>query len=282
MVLMFIRLRREPQAVDENIFAVKALPSAGIIPLLQMFCPNKTLNEHGFPIFPESRTDQLLNNLTIILHHVDKNHGKVSWMLQNDDIKELADNKSYNERTIKDFLLADIWKDPSNFTQFMVKNLSIPENITEEFLNSTVNGSEVMRMVFESLYPESKDRPNKTKALLEHTFFSPLALQNISCNMTKFSTLIQMPNSPENQETIQGHLCNMSDQQLSEFSREIYHQLNMTTVYEKLSQRFDNPKGSPGLEEYQKEIVSLRKNVCIKLFVLIFKLTFVKESLLRK
>lgn len=38
-----------------DIFAVKALPSAGIIPLLQMFCPNKTQDKHGFPIFPESK-----------------------------------------------------------------------------------------------------------------------------------------------------------------------------------------------------------------------------------
>ena len=42
-----------------------------------------------------------------------------------------------------DFVLKDIWKDPDNLKNFMVKNLSIPEDLAESFLNSTVNGSEV-------------------------------------------------------------------------------------------------------------------------------------------
>ena len=49
-----------------DIFAVKALPSAGIIPLLQMFCPNKTQNKHGFPIFPESKYVILQTNINYV------------------------------------------------------------------------------------------------------------------------------------------------------------------------------------------------------------------------
>lgn len=50
-----------------DIFAVKALPSAGIIPLLQMFCPNKTHNKGGFPIFPESKYVILNDTDTLVM-----------------------------------------------------------------------------------------------------------------------------------------------------------------------------------------------------------------------
>jgi hypothetical protein len=57
-----------------DIFAVKALPSAGIIPLLQMFCPNKTQNKHGFPIFPESKyvtlTADICNSCFFVSYYI--------------------------------------------------------------------------------------------------------------------------------------------------------------------------------------------------------------------
>ena len=34
---------------------MRALPSAGIIPLLQQFCNNKDKDEHGFPLHPNAR-----------------------------------------------------------------------------------------------------------------------------------------------------------------------------------------------------------------------------------
>ena len=40
---------------NTEVFPVRALPSSGIIPLLQQFCNNKDKDEHGFPVHPNAR-----------------------------------------------------------------------------------------------------------------------------------------------------------------------------------------------------------------------------------
>ena len=42
-----------------------------------------------------------------------------------------------------DFLFQDILKDPDGFSNFLIKNLSIPANMTQALLSATVNGSKV-------------------------------------------------------------------------------------------------------------------------------------------
>ncbi|XP_031554799.1 ATP-binding cassette sub-family A member 2-like, partial [Actinia tenebrosa] len=68
LILMGIRLRRQPEPKPEEIFPVRALPSSGIIPLLQQFCPNKVTDEHGFPLHPNSSIGSILADISDIMN----------------------------------------------------------------------------------------------------------------------------------------------------------------------------------------------------------------------
>ena len=47
-----------------------------------------------------------------------------------------------------DFALRDVVKDPDELNRFLVKNLSIPQNLADALMHSTINGSEVCLPVF--------------------------------------------------------------------------------------------------------------------------------------
>ena len=52
---------------NTEVFPVRALPSSGIIPLLQQFCNNKDKDEHGFPVHPNARYNYISCFLVCIL-----------------------------------------------------------------------------------------------------------------------------------------------------------------------------------------------------------------------
>ena len=51
-----------------------------------------------------------------------------------------------------DFVLQDILNDPDDFRNFLIRNLSIPVNMTQALLNATMNGSKVQQDIYIELF----------------------------------------------------------------------------------------------------------------------------------
>ncbi|XP_020626914.1 ATP-binding cassette sub-family A member 2-like isoform X2 [Orbicella faveolata] len=148
LILMSIRFRREPDFVPEEVFPVRALPSSGIIPLLQQFCNNKDKDEHGFPVHPNASIGTVLDHIADILSS--------PGLSTADDLKTLPQDydefhKNLNKmvshaQNVDNFTIREILTDPSEVQQFM-QNLSIPPSVAEGLLNSTVNSRELAKYV---------------------------------------------------------------------------------------------------------------------------------------
>nr|XP_058969338.1 ATP-binding cassette sub-family A member 2-like [Pocillopora verrucosa] len=148
LILMGIRFRREPDFVPEEVFPVRALPSAGIIPLLQQFCNNKDKDEHGFPLHPNASIGAVLDHIADILSS--------PGLSTADDLKTLPQDYEDFTRNFKklishaqnvdNFTIREILTDPEEAQQFM-QNMSIAPAMAEGLLNTTVNSRELAKFI---------------------------------------------------------------------------------------------------------------------------------------
>ncbi|XP_006822981.2 ATP-binding cassette sub-family A member 2-like [Saccoglossus kowalevskii] len=68
--IIFVGLHRKYPAkyIPEAHYTARPLPSAGIIPLLQVFCPSATRDPYGFPVYSQSRVPEFLSVLDTVVH----------------------------------------------------------------------------------------------------------------------------------------------------------------------------------------------------------------------
>lgn len=148
LILMGIRFRREPDFVAEEVFPVRALPSSGIIPLMQQFCNNKDKDEHGFPLHPNASIGAVLNHLADILSSPSLSTAEDLKNLPQDyrDYKRDWTKFLLHAQNVDNFTVRDILFDPLDVQQFL-QNLSISPTVAEELLNTTVNVKELTSYV---------------------------------------------------------------------------------------------------------------------------------------
>jgi len=148
LILMGIRFRREPDFVAEEVFPVRALPSSGIIPLMQQFCNNKDKDEHGFPLHPNASIGAVLNHLADILSSPSLSTAEDLKNLPQDyrDYKRNWTKFLLHAQNVDNFTVRDILFDPLDVQQYL-QNLSIPPTVAEELLNTTVNVKELTSYV---------------------------------------------------------------------------------------------------------------------------------------
>lgn len=137
LILMGIRFRREPDFVAEEVFPVRALPSSGIIPLMQQFCNNKDKDEHGFPLHPNASIGAVLNHLADILSSPSLSTAEDLKNLPQDyrDYKRNWTKFLLHAQNVDNFTVRDILFDPLDVQQYL-QNLSIPPTVAEELLNT--------------------------------------------------------------------------------------------------------------------------------------------------
>lgn len=127
---------------------MRALPSSGIIPLLQQFCNNKDKDEHGFPVHPNASIGAVLDHIADILSSPGLSTAQDLQTLP-EDYKDFDKNfKKFvsNAQNVDNFTIKEILKDPDEVQQLM-HNLSIPPSVSEGLLNTTVNTKELIKFV---------------------------------------------------------------------------------------------------------------------------------------
>jgi len=160
LILMGIRLHKPPQSNNESHFMAKPMPSAGIIPLLQSFCPNTNnhVNKHGFIDFPSARPriNRLLSHLAEIYNSKEMESIKGIRQL-GEDINDLVNKNNIEEdslRRFKDISLSSVLKNQEEFKKFLINNSSISEDLANIILQSKLSGEELSSFLLERRYSE--------------------------------------------------------------------------------------------------------------------------------
>ncbi|XP_071490342.1 phospholipid-transporting ATPase ABCA1-like [Diadema antillarum] len=99
------------------------------------------------------------------------------------------------------FTLADILKDPAAFEELLQSDLGIDPNVTEDLLHTPIN-------------------PQELQLLLQGS-----GMHDIVCNETALGRIIQ-PSDPDDLQEISWTLCNLTDAQLDELSRDLWNSLD--------------------------------------------------------
>ncbi|XP_065067747.1 ATP-binding cassette sub-family A member 2-like [Rhopilema esculentum] len=160
-ILMGIRLHRPPYSSNESHFNAKAMPSAGVLPLLQSFCPNanENVNKHGYTEFPKAskKIKSLLGHIADIYNSSEMEGIKAIQHLHSDlkDLTQNADLSSDSIRNIRDFRLARVLRKPNEVRKFLVTNFSMSEDLADILLESKMNGTEISRFLLEKQFKET-------------------------------------------------------------------------------------------------------------------------------
>eukprot|EP00794_Sanderia_malayensis_P015936 gene15936-17537_t len=218
LVLTGIRLHKPPYSSDQQYYSAKAMPSAGIIPLLQSFCPNayNHINKHGYSEFPNSRINKLLSNIADIYNSPEGQGVEEIRNMKKQVVQFFQTNNITHDsyRNIKNFTLESILKDPVEFKEFLVKNLSISENMADRIIHSSFNGKQLTGLLLERNYDSfmkqllgkgklPKDNVNQFQnAVLLQALFDPDSLVNGPTWIRMLSSSI-LPTDLKNHEKLQ-------------------------------------------------------------------------------
>ncbi|CAC5402030.1 ABCA2 [Mytilus coruscus] len=163
LILLLIRERQPPVPVRTGHQSAFPLPSAGIIPIMEMFCDGAERDEFGFLTFPHAKTTEFLNRLQTVAenHHFFQEGYSPSEMDDlPDTFRSIIDNTADMHDTFhstKNLTVYSVLTDKDEFADFLHKNMSIPIEDVNSLLNSTVNIRKIYRLLFGSdiLYTEN-------------------------------------------------------------------------------------------------------------------------------
>ncbi|XP_066919865.1 ATP-binding cassette sub-family A member 2-like [Clytia hemisphaerica] len=149
LILVIIRQHRPPDEASIASWAPLAMPSAGIVPLLQSFCPHRGYKKNGYLAFPGSKIELVIKDVADLANTplFDAIQGLKKF---EEDFEDFQKNPSFsNIRNIKDIKFSDLLKKDSDFVEYLERNLSMSSQMAEGFMNATFNGSEISSILLE-------------------------------------------------------------------------------------------------------------------------------------
>ncbi|XP_070532576.1 ATP-binding cassette sub-family A member 2-like [Ptychodera flava] len=153
-ILTSIRMRKPSEPKPQDFFYAQPLPSAGIIPLLQSFCPDGERDPYGFPNYPDSMVHQFLNKVRrVVLDNklFDQDFTIDDIQILPDAFKDvLTDKDSIEERfaSADDFTLGSVLKNESKFKDYLMTNLSLPLSSVNKLLKYKISAKELYRILY--------------------------------------------------------------------------------------------------------------------------------------
>ncbi|XP_033642721.1 ATP-binding cassette sub-family A member 2-like isoform X2 [Asterias rubens] len=181
VILLFIRRKQPSIPVGQTYFSAMPLPSSGIIPVLQTFCPSYERDPFGFPNHPNSGVENFLNQLDKVVKENNLFNDEFSLehiAVELDAFHQLiGDDRSIEQHFVdaQDFSLGDILKNASDLESYFVRNLSIPRSDARQILDKNLNVTELFNLLY-GYHPE--DTPTPLNATL------------MSYNITDFKTFL--------------------------------------------------------------------------------------------
>ncbi|XP_072015894.1 ATP-binding cassette sub-family A member 2-like isoform X3 [Amphiura filiformis] len=154
LILVMIRRQKPWTKTSQEFYTAMPLPSSGIIPVMQIFCPTNERDPFGFPDHPNSRMHDFLNHLntvveknTLFNEHFSLDSIRIGLQSFQD---VLNDKGSIEQRfaTTPDFNLEQVLKNSTSFRNYLVDNLNIPAINADDVITHKLNIDEVYNLLY--------------------------------------------------------------------------------------------------------------------------------------
>lgn len=151
VILLLIRKKLPASKMPIATYHARALPSTGMLSLIQIFCEEEgATDQHGFLNFSsENQLGRLLEQLQLVAEDHDFFRPGMSPQ-EMDDLPEtyqaVIDDSAFmidSLRNASDITLGYIIHDRGRFLDFLTKNLSLPVDEANAFINSTIHVKEI-------------------------------------------------------------------------------------------------------------------------------------------
>ncbi|XP_033096938.1 ATP-binding cassette sub-family A member 2-like isoform X2 [Anneissia japonica] len=166
-ILLSIRSRNPSEPKKQQYFVAQPLPSAGVIPVLQQFCPRTHRDNFGFPNYPNAQVRPFLEELYQVIQDNDlyPQDFPISDLEKMPDALHelLADYNTIENQfsNSQDLVVISILNDPAAFEDYLVRNLSIPEDEADQIIHSEINTQEIFRLLYGNPPRPINDSPSK-------------------------------------------------------------------------------------------------------------------------
>uniref|UniRef100_A0A8C2D8D4 ATP-binding cassette, sub-family A (ABC1), member 2 n=1 Tax=Cyprinus carpio TaxID=7962 RepID=A0A8C2D8D4_CYPCA len=176
-ILLGLRQKKPAIPVKEAFYSAAPLTSAGIIPIMQSLCPDGQRDEFGFLQYKNSTVTQLLERISEV---VEQNHlftsdrpslGEELESLQQhlESLSSAQGPLDSHYNTSHGFTVGRVLRNQSMFQQFLIRNLSLPNDTASLLLSSPINLKEVCFLTSTSFFLQPRsDIGNIYVSLLIH------------------------------------------------------------------------------------------------------------------
>uniref|UniRef100_A0A671KWK4 ATP-binding cassette sub-family A member 2 n=1 Tax=Sinocyclocheilus anshuiensis TaxID=1608454 RepID=A0A671KWK4_9TELE len=243
-ILLGLRQKKPAIPVKEAFYTTAPLTSAGIIPIMQSLCPDGQRDEFGFLQYKNSTVTQLLERISEV---VEQNHlftsDRPSLGEELESLQQHLESLSSAQGPLEShydtsFTVGSVLRNQSMFQQFLIRNLSLPNDTASLLLSSPINLKEVCFLTF-FLLPFSSN-PGQTAVLMKtphkssYIIFQGIlltgaVLETLTCGEGGNSEMSKILLVPEKQEAVlqayRTTVCGGRAEQRAELFKEMSEEL---------------------------------------------------------
>uniref|UniRef100_A0A9J7XGT8 ATP-binding cassette sub-family A member 2 n=1 Tax=Cyprinus carpio carpio TaxID=630221 RepID=A0A9J7XGT8_CYPCA len=188
-ILLGLRQKKPAIPVKEAFYSAAPLTSAGIIPIMQSLCPDGQRDEFGFLQYKNSTVTQLLERISEV---VEQNHlftsDRPSLGEELESLQQHLESLSSAQGPLDShyntsFTVGSVLRNQSMFQQFLIRNLSLPNDTASLLLSSPINLKEVCFLTSTSFFlqPRSDSSAFEVQIMTQH--HAPLSLLPLSSSL---------------------------------------------------------------------------------------------------
>uniref|UniRef100_A0A8C2GV03 ATP-binding cassette sub-family A member 2 n=1 Tax=Cyprinus carpio TaxID=7962 RepID=A0A8C2GV03_CYPCA len=175
-ILLGLRQKKPAIPVKEAFYSAAPLTSAGIIPIMQSLCPDGQRDEFGFLQYKNSTVTQLLERISEV---VEQNHlftsDRPSLGEELESLQQHLESLSSAQGPLDShyntsFTVGSVLRNQSMFQQFLIRNLSLPNDTASLLLSSPINLKEVCFLTSTSFFlqPRSDSSAFEVQIMTQH------------------------------------------------------------------------------------------------------------------
>uniref|UniRef100_A0A8C2BLM6 ATP-binding cassette sub-family A member 2 n=1 Tax=Cyprinus carpio TaxID=7962 RepID=A0A8C2BLM6_CYPCA len=240
-ILLGLRQKKPAIPVKEAFYSAAPLTSAGIIPIMQSLCPDGQRDEFGFLQYKNSTVTQLLERISEV---VEQNHlftsDRPSLGEELESLQQHLESLSSAQGPLDShyntsFTVGSVLRNQSMFQQFLIRNLSLPNDTASLLLSSPINLKEVCFLTSTSFFLQ----PRSDSSAFEGILLTGAVLETLTCGEGGNSEISKILLVPEKQQavlqayqmTVCGGRAEQRAELFGELSEELRDQINTQRVH---------------------------------------------------
>uniref|UniRef100_A0A8C1W4H8 ATP-binding cassette sub-family A member 2 n=1 Tax=Cyprinus carpio TaxID=7962 RepID=A0A8C1W4H8_CYPCA len=254
-ILLGLRQKKPAIPVKEAFYSAAPLTSAGIIPIMQSLCPDGQRDEFGFLQYKNSTVTQLLERISEV---VEQNHlftsDRPSLGEELESLQQHLESLSSAQGPLEShynnshgFTMGSVLRNQSMFQQFLIRNLSLPNDTASLLLSSPINLKEDCVFTSTSFFLQ----PRSDSSAFEGILLTGAVLETLTCGEGENSEISKILFVSEKQQavlqayrtTVCGGEAEQRAELFKELSEELRDQIDTQRVFDQLRLEQSNMSG---------------------------------------